>query len=162
MAESEWLTPDEMLKTMGMSLEEAQQARDLGFVAPSRQKTDRRICACGHRVSAHTEVAGVTFCKPTRMECPCKKCRPVMEVENTRYFIRATHGGGALHALSQGLVNLAEEGKGAKWIIDLKCDRCGTTTDGPPIPVPVTQNGIAVDYATGFDALLCPTCRTEV
>jgi hypothetical protein len=160
--DQDWVSPEEMLKTLGTSAEEVETSRRTGEANASRGKTDKRICACGHRVAAHTEIAGVTFCKPSRMECPCKKCRPVLEAEDTRVFIRATTGGGKLHALSQGLYNLIQRGKNARWIIELKCDRCGEESEKPLSPVPVTQSGVAVSYATGYDALLCDECRTVV
>lgn len=157
-----WMSPEEMLKMLGTSAEEIETSRRTGEVNASRGKADRRICVCGHRVAAHTEIAGVTFCKPSRMECPCKKCRPVLEAEDTRVFIRATAGGGRLHALSQGLYNLIARGKNARWIIDFKCDRCNEKSEKPLTPVPVTQSGISVSYATGYDALLCDDCREAV
>lgn len=157
-----WMSSEEMLKMLGTSAEEIEESRRTGLVSAKREKSDRRICVCGHRVGAHTEVAGVTFCKPARMECPCKKCRPVLEVEDTRMFIRATVGGGPLHALSQGLYSSLEKGKKARWIIDFKCDRCGEDSDKPLSAVPVTQNGIATTYPTGYDALLCDDCRVKV
>ena len=48
-----------------------------------------------------------------------------------------------------------------KWIIDLQCDRC-KKNDQNVVPVPVTQHGKAVLYATGYDALLCRECRSSV
>jgi len=157
--ENEWMDPAEMLKMLGTSVEEVETTRRTGEAGAKRDKSDRRICICGHRVNGHTELAGVTFCKPARMECPCKKCRPVLEVEDTRMFIRATSGGGRLHALSQGLYNLVQREKKAKWLIEFKCDRCGEESDKPLTPVPVTQSGTATTYPTGFDALLCDDCR---
>lgn len=157
--ENEWMDPADMLKMLGTSAEEVETSRRNGEATPTREKPDRRICICGHRVSGHTELAGVTFCKPARMECPCKKCRPVLEVEDSRMFIRATTGGGRLHALSQGIYNLMQREKKAKWLIDFKCDRCGEESDKPLTPVPVTQSGTATTYPTGFDALLCDDCR---
>lgn len=122
---------------------------------------DKRVCICGHGVTKHTDVAGAVMCKPSRMECPCKKVRPVLDVDDTRVFLRRTVGGGAMHALSRGLSALVMSGKSATWIVELKCDRCGNL-DEIVNPVPVTQSGHATTYATGYDALLCQPCREEV
>lgn len=121
---------------------------------------DGRICTCGHPVSRHTQVAGIVLCKPTRMECPCKTVRAVLEASDTRSFLRKTSGGGALHALSRGLYAALQKGGSVEWIVDQQCDRC--KKPGPVSPVPVTQRGTATDQATGYDALLCGQCRSEV
>jgi hypothetical protein len=122
---------------------------------------DKRVCLCGHGMSKHKEIAGVVMCKPSRMDCPCKKSRAVLDVEDTRVFLRRTVGGGMMHALSRGLSALVSSGKSATWIVELKCDRCGSV-DEIVSPVPVTQSGHATTYATGYDALLCQSCREEV
>ncbi len=125
---------------------------------PARAKRDHRINVCGHPVARITNANGIVYCKPTRMECPCKKLRPMLEVSDLRFFLRRTEGGGALHALTRGLAALEEAGGSAKWLVDLVCDRCGKA-DGGVVPVPVTGNGIQVSRATGFDAMLCKDCR---
>lgn len=122
---------------------------------------DGRICLCGHGVGKHVEVGGIVLCKPSKMDCPCKTLRPVIDAEDTRPFLRKTQGGGAMHALTRGLAALAETGKDADWIVDLVCDRCGEENESLA-PVPVTKDGRATVAATGYDALLCPTCREEV
>jgi hypothetical protein len=95
------------------------------------------------------------------MECPCKSARAVLEVGDIRKFLRTTSGGGKLHALTLGMLSHIETEKPMTWLVDLKCDRCGKD-DKNVVPVPVTQSGKAVSYPTGYDALLCPECRTEV
>lgn len=148
---------EDALKAMGLSVEEV-----LEGVEPGRpRRSDPRICLCGHAVARHTQINGLTFCKPARMECPCKKCRPVLEADDTRKFLRRTDGGGKLHALARGIVSHVEAGKSVKWVVELQCDRCGEN-DENVVPVPVTQSGKATTYATGYDALLCRKCRTEV
>lgn len=121
---------------------------------------DRRICLCGHPVGRHTMVSGITFCKPSRMECPCKAQRLVLESEDTRVFLRKTEGSGALHALGRGLKAAKDAGKKVTWIVEMKCDRC--QKDGPVSPVAVTQRGVLVSSATGYDALLCKKCRETI
>lgn len=147
------------LAALGLTVEEVQEVDKL--MRQPRYGLDRRICLCGHGVGKHTEVAGYVTCKPSRYECPCKKTRPVLEVEDTRPFLCKTGGGGAMHALVRGIAVLAGTGKSAKWIVDMKCDRC-QSVDEIVFPIPVTQTGQAVQYPTGFDALLCQTCREEV
>ena len=149
------------LEKMGISLEEALKADEKVRGEAKTRDRDGRVCLCGHAIARHTLVGGVVYCKPSRMECPCKKTRPVLEVEDTRKFLRRTSGSGAMHALTLGIVSHVQTGKSVEWIVDLKCDRCGTD-DNNVVPAAVTQNGRAASYATGFDALLCPKCRTEV
>jgi hypothetical protein len=55
----------------------------------------------------------------------------------------------------------AQRSKKVKWVVDLKCDRCKKKV-GRLVPTPVTQSGIAVNYPTGYDALLCETCVDQV
>ena len=152
----------EALEAMGITLDEAEKADKSTREVSRREKyRDITICLCGHGSSRHIVVGGTVFCKPSRMECPCKKLRPVLEGSDTRKFLRKTTGGGALHALTLGILAHIQEGKSVKWIVDLKCDRCGKN-DNNVVPVPVTQHGHAVGYATGYDALLCRECRAEV
>lgn len=136
-------------------------AGEAELVASGRRRSgDRRICVCGHPAGRHTQVQGITLCKPTRMECPCKNLRAVLRAEDTRNFLRKTEGSGALHALGRGLKAAHEAGKTVEWLVEAKCDRC--LTPGQVSPVAVTQRGIVVQAATGFDALLCRKCREEV
>jgi len=155
------MTPEEMLASMGISMEEAEEANENLRVRPAHGGRDARICICGHGVSRHTVTNGAVYCKPTRMECPCKKVRAVIEAEDTRPFLRRTGGAGAMHALSLGLVGLAQKGRSARWVVDLVCDRCGKE-DSNVVPAAVTSNGVGVSYPTGYDVLLCPGCREAV
>jgi hypothetical protein len=154
-------TAEEALKAMGLTAEEMLDAEEERKEQGRPRRSDPRICLCGHAAARHTTVNGITFCKPARMECPCKNCRPVIEAEDTRKFLRRTDGGGKLHALTRGIVSHIETGKSVKWVVDLKCDRCGQN-DENVVPVPVTQSGKGTSYATGYDALLCRFCREEV
>lgn len=147
------------LAALGMDLDEVLEMDSVLRTRPAQR--DGRICICGHGVAKHSNLGGLVSCKPSKMDCPCKKVRPVIDAEDTRPFLRKTQGGGPMHALSRGLASLISNGKEATWIIDLKCDRCGEESQGLT-PVPVTQSGSAVSEATGYDALLCPKCREEV
>ena len=143
---------------LDFSLEEALEADEKLKSKPADR--DGRICICGHAVVRHTTVSGLVFCKPTRMECPCKKMRPVLDADDIRPFLRKTEGAGALHALGRGLAAASSKNVKVEWIVDFKCDRC--QKDSPIAPVPVTQRGTAMSSATGFDALLCRECREVV
>jgi hypothetical protein len=147
------------LAALGMDMDEVLEV-DSGL-RTRPQHRDGRICLCGHGISKHTVLDnGVVICKPSKMDCPCKKVRAVIDAEDTRPFLRRTQGGGPMHALSRGLAALAQSGKSAHWIIDLKCDACGEYSDNLS-PVPVTLNGVIMTDATGYDALLCSDCRSR-
>jgi hypothetical protein len=149
----------EALAALGMTTEQVTKIDEVLRTRP--QKRDGRICLCGHGVTKHLVSDGFVTCKPSKMDCPCKKVRPVIDAEDTRPFLRRTQGAGPMHALSRGLAALAVSGKNANWIIDLKCDRCNAETNNL-VPVPVTATGFAVSEPTGYDALLCVKCREEV
>lgn len=152
---------DALLK-MGLTPEDVDRADiELAERRKANAAIDRHVCACGHAMSRHTIANGIVMCKPARMECLCKRARPVLVVQDTRLFIRKTEGGGAEHALTRGIRESLTKNKSVEWLIDLVCDRCGKEADSV-VPVPVTQNGTAVSRATGYDALLCPDCRVEV
>ena len=123
---------------------------------PSTQR-DKRVCLCGHPISRHTSIAGLVMCKPTRMDCPCKKVRAVLTVQDTRVFLRKTEGSGVLHALGRGMKASVEANKTFEWISPPSCDRCEKV--GHVTPCAVTQRGVIVQMPTGFDALLCQSCR---
>lgn len=144
---------------MDFDYDEAAAAEEELVTSGRKRSGDRRICVCGHPVGRHTQVSGIVFCKPTRMDCPCKSLRPVLKAEDTRNFLRKTEGPGALHALGRGLKAAHDAGKNVEWVVEAKCDRCHV--EGPISPVAVTQRGVIVDVATGYDALLCRKCREE-
>jgi hypothetical protein len=149
------------LEKMGLSLEEVLEVDEKLIKDTRRGKKDRRICLCGHPMSRHAEYAGVLSCKPTAMQCPCKKMRPVLEADDVRPFLRKTEGSGAMHALTRGIASAVSTGKMVNWIVDVVCDKCGST-EGGVVPAAVTQTGYLSPSATGFDVLLCGKCRTEV
>lgn len=142
------------------SLEEAQEVNQM-LKKNGRLGRDARVCVCGHPMSRHNvNLRGVMECKPSAMNCPCKVDRAVVKAQDVRDFLRKTIGGGSLHALGRGLQTAIEKGHEVEWIVEMKCDRCNE--EGPISPTPVTQNGVGAEYATGYDALLCKKCRTEV
>ena len=143
---------------MDFSLDEALEA-DIEMRSRPAER-DARVCLCGHPMARHTQISGLVICKPTRMGCPCKKARAVLESDDVRPFLRKTGGAGVQHALGRGLAAAVDKGIKVKWIVDMKCDRC--QKEGQVSPVPVTQRGFATFEATGYDALLCSVCRQEV
>jgi hypothetical protein len=151
------MTEKDPFSYVDFTFEEVEEAEK--NLVPGRDR-DGRICVCGHPITRHTLVAGLVFCKPTRMECPCKEQRVVLRTSDTRSFLRKTEGQGPLHALGRGLKKAIADGREVEWLIDMKCDRCGV--DGPIAPVAVSQRGVAMEEPTGYDKLLCKQCRSEI
>jgi hypothetical protein len=119
---------------------------------------DARICLCGHPIARHKpNLRGEVVCKPSAMYCSCKNAKAVLEAEDIRDFLRKTVGAGPLHALSRGLQSALEKDHWVKWVVEVKCDKCGS--DLKVSPVPVNVNGIEMRDASTHDALLCRKCR---
>jgi hypothetical protein len=146
------------LEAMGISAEEAIAADEN---LKERKQRDSRICLCGHAVNRHLVSSGSVLCTPSRMVCPCKNIRPVLEVDDIRMFLRKTTGPGVEHALVRGMAALAKDGKSARWIEEVACDRCHTT-EGRITAVPITAGKTVAYEATGFNALLCESCMAEI
>jgi hypothetical protein len=142
---------------LDFGVEESKAAEEKILEAGRRFDRDGRVCACGHPMARHTFFSGMVYCKPSKMDCLCKNARAVLEAEDVRDFLRKTVGPGPLHALGRGILASTEKGHWIRWTIDMVCDRC--KTPGSVAPVPVTQHGILSQEATGYDALLCRTCR---
>ena len=123
-------------------------------------RKDGRICICGHSNGRHSMVNGILSCQAAKQYCPCKNLRLVVECTNTRPFLRKTSGAGPLHALSQGIKAATSAGYEIKWLIPMECDKCHKP--GPVSPIPVSQRGVEMEEATGYDVLLCRECRTNV
>lgn len=122
-------------------------------------RKDGRICLCGHSNGRHSWVNGILSCQAAKQYCPCKSLRLVVECSNTRPFLRKTSGPGPLHALSQGIASAIKAGYEITWLVPMECDKCHKT--GPVSPIPVSQRGVIMDEATGYDALLCRDCRVN-
>lgn len=134
----------------------------------TQRSNDRRICACGHAMSRHPfdKYQGVHYCKPGQYACPCIQKKPVIEVPNTRYFMRRSRGSGAKHALSLGYVAsreaIGEEEFSEKitWLIEPVCEICGV--ESKYYPVRVSKTGKVLldqDDDEGVTAFLCAECR---
>ena len=136
--------------------EEAEEA----MVAVTKMgRFDRRVCACGHSLGRHQRPDGDVVCTVGKQSCPCQHVRAVLEASNTKTFMRKTMGVGPLHALGSGAFNAHKNGEKITWIVDLKCDYCGT--EGPISPCAVTDNGKILDEPAGINVLLCRKCMEE-
>lgn len=153
-----------------LDLDEVSEVNTI-YQADPRSK-DRRICICGHAMSRHhfNEYQNKHFCKPGQLACPCYTPRAVLEVPNTRYFMRKSLGSGAMHALSRGVaasieaLGQEEWDSRRKWLVEAKCDGCQKETkyyparvkaNGEPLP-----NGEDVP-GQGANAFLCEVCRNR-
>jgi len=145
-----------------------QEASDMNAAYKQESRSlDRRICICGHAMSRHhfNDFTGSHYCKPGQLACACVNKRPVIEVPNTRYFMRKSHGSGSKHALTLGVVASIEAlgedfTKGRKWLVEEVCDICKKETKY--YPVRVTPTGEALpdsDEDQGVTAFMCSECR---
>lgn len=123
---------------------------------------DGRICVCGHPMSRHTEWEGRVSCTPTRMACPCHDSVAVIDVDDTRPFLRKTKGTGPMHALMQGLSGLIEKDRPWRWVDGFPlCMKCGV--EGVSVlPFAINRFGRASWEPEKRNVLLCETCATEV
>lgn len=132
---------------------------------------DRRVCSCGHGMSRHkfNPIANSHSCMPGRLSCPCLVPTAVLDTPNTRYFMRKNQGSGTKHALSMGYAaSKAALGDAfsdkVKWLIEPKCQFCGTETKY--YPVRVTPKGQVLfdtdEIEYGVTAFLCEECRDPV
>jgi hypothetical protein len=129
-------------------------------VSKNPHHRDGGICLCGHPRSKHIEGPLGYTCAPAKQFCPCKKMRIVVESSDTRFFLCKTLGGGARHALSQGMIKATQKGASVVWIETSNCDKCGE--EKPVSPIPVSQRGNEMQEATGYDVLMCRECRLGV
>jgi hypothetical protein len=154
---------EDMLASMGIDIELVEMAE---AVARTRKPRDQRICACGHAVNRHSMDSGRVECKPSAYRCECRRIHPVLEVEDTRLFLRKTTGPGPEHALARGLLALSLSNKKAIWLDGVACEMCGTMDTQGFQATPINQfNGaitIAYDGATALNGLLCPICREKL
>jgi hypothetical protein len=140
------------LGELGISLEDALAAR----VQPARKP--HLICICGHALNKHGDLGpGRLYCRTAQMWCPCGDPEAVLEVEDSRYFMRVTRGFGVKHALIGGLARLMELNKSARWIVSLRCQNCGST-DGPILPVAVNSLGQISDKPERLNMFTCTKC----
>lgn len=127
---------------------------------------DGRICACGHPMTRHAEMEGrpgetIRTCTPTRMACPCKQPKAVVEAADTRPFLRKTRGHGLQHALMAGIAALEEKGKDWRWLDGWpKCELAGWPAAecdaGAGVqPYSFNARGLARPEPEAFTMMLC-------
>lgn len=151
---------EDILKQMGYDPEET-----LKKDKESRNKViDRKVCICGHGMSRHMEVEGRGFwtCNPSKLYCPCEQPVAVLEVSDTRPFLRTTRGYGIDHALIRGLSSLFEKGGTGGWIGEFPYCAICKTKEGPIHPVAVNMDGTRILEEPGKkNTLLCGSCLAE-
>jgi hypothetical protein len=123
---------------------------------------DRRVCACGHPMTYHSEVGDIHVCTPARGRCRCMGSRPVLKASNLRRFMYTTEGVGVAHALGKGIASCRADGSNIEWLDNgPTCDIC-LENIAEPIPVSVD---IAFDkpsgQSTGVDKIVCMGCYTS-
>ena len=136
-----------------------------------RKKRSREICACGHSMNYHKvakDGSGLTTCSAGNTDCGCIEAKPVLEVDNLRYFMYATTGMcyGLDHALSKGILMSDENDYGYRWLSgeNAVCDKCAEVT---PFPIPVAidriTKKIALDGSIGnnYNRIMCQSCFIE-
>lgn len=150
----------EALELLGINVEDAIEADQARTRTPIR---DPRICLCGHAVNKHNMDTGEVQCVPSRYWCPCKKLRPVIQVEDTRLFLRKSNGPNQEHALIRGIAASVVNQKEVKWIVDIECDICHRGNDEVKImPAPITEYKALSYEATGYDYLVCEDCLEKI
>ena len=144
-----------------------------GAFDSTNRNDDRRVCACGHGMSRHkfNDKSNRHMCLPGRLACPCLIPKAVLSTPNTRYFMRKSQGSGKSHALSMGYA-ASKEALGddafsdkVEWLIEPKCEFCGTAT--PYYPVRVTRTGQVIfdsdeNEDEGVTVFLCSECRDPI
>jgi len=128
----------------------------------TRHDRDKRICICGHGMNRHkANIRGRVECKPTAMYCKCRTARPVLQVEDTRLFLKKTVGHATGHALLRGMQRAYEKEHTVTWSIDPRCDMCGSTSATTPMIVTEEGKIVKQDMDTGRYALMCRDCRSK-
>jgi hypothetical protein len=155
------------MPSLGISDEELDAA--LQKRVASAQKSDSRVCVCGHPARCHTELApehGQNICAQTRMVCPCDKFMPVVRVSDVRRFRYKTSGPSEEHALSLGLRQTRIKGGEVELLDTWVCRFCQTQTEGlVPVAYRLDQNGNLLGESTAptrANALVCVDCRTRI
>jgi hypothetical protein len=149
---------DALAKT-GLSLESIQEVSE---ALKTTRKKDNRVCVCGHTMTAHNKAEnGVIFCRPSALDCNCKRMHPVITTDNLRPFKRKTSGHKTEHALMLGVARCIEMGGSFEWIEDpLLCERC--QEEKIVFPVCLTSQGHKTPLSMGHDYLLCDDCFGKV
>jgi hypothetical protein len=156
----------EALAAMGIEPETI-DTHDISTV--NRLGVDRRICMCGHALDRHKAEATLGWdkpipilkwnnpsdpfkCTPNAQSCSCRRLIPVLEVSNTKYFLKKTNGSGELHALTRGLRALAKvQNHIMKWLV--------TTDRIVPACFNKDKTIRTEEGSIGYDDFICQKCR---
>ena len=166
MSENENLNVDDFFNALGITDEQVKESDNR---QKSRGRTDKRLCMCGHGVSKHRwdKDTGLWNCRPNAASCPCKSPTAVIEVTNTKSFLRKTTGGGLSHALMAGLQGMreldTEKKESFKKLVAWACTFCGTE-DNTVQPHPLTKEGYRIKdgLSLGYDRFVCEACRIKL
>ena len=149
-----------------LDIDEVNELNEIYKAEP--RNNDRRICICGHAMSRHhfDKFDGRDHCKPGQLACPCLQPRAVIDVPNTRYFMRKSMGSGAKHALPRGIAASIEAlgdefNERKQWLVEPECDICHEPAKY--FPQRATPTGEPLDDSAedqGVTAFMCPKCRT--
>jgi hypothetical protein len=156
------------------TMEEAEQAIEDG--KRKRERSDPRICVCGHNARSHTSEAvnnpthaswraqGKFYCVPGKQECPCKKFVPVLTSSDPRKFIYKTDGPGARHALAKGIAAAQKvERIKLQWTEGAVCERCKRSASEVRLtPVALGHDLFESSEPTIYNTLLCDDDRRAV
>lgn len=115
------------------------------------------VCICGHPTASHE---GGGLCDMGYLVCVCRRPRPVIWVDDIRYFYRATKGPHEAHALVLGLAELVRGGGTAQYQVAWRCEYRGCTGR---ISVNPARFRNASDLALGMpvndlNKLICEPC----
>lgn len=142
--------PNDAFDQLGLSLQEVEEFQ---IAKRNKKVANRDVCACGHAMNKHTQYeSGHWDCHTAKMWCPCQEPIPVLQADDTKYFMTKTHGYGSKHALATGLLRCRQKGVKTKMIIAPQCFKCsasglqlypaGINRDNRLVDVPASRNGI--------------------
>jgi len=128
-------------------------------IGPERKKgVSREVCVCGHPMAHHESVyEGLDSCQESKMFCPCRFKKAVVEVEDLRAFKFSSEGYGRDHALWKGLKKLRAMGKGATALVDSICWKCFEKR--PIEPVSITPGNLVSKQPQARNVMVCIPCR---
>lgn len=143
---------------LGLSLEDVER-----FQQAKRDKriANKDVCACGHAMNKHTKFeSGHWDCHTAKMWCPCQDPIPVLQAEDTKYFMTKTYGYGYKHALSTGLLRCRQKGVSTKMIVPPACFKCAIT--GVQLyPAAINRHNQLVDVPAVRNGIFCLKCIYE-
>lgn len=161
-AEPAEISDSNMFNRLGFNPDAAVKA--LETTDRSYRERNGLICSCGHPVAKHitNKNTGAVLCKPGLLHCKCEYIHAVIEVPNTRFFMRKSLGNGPYHALSLGLVAAIkgaskEQAEQIKWVIPEMCEFC--KAEGVPTsPTHVDKAKRVWEEPQTHNVLICEDC----